>query len=231
MNGSQLFLYLRLLLLMNDNDEILWMGIIKGDTEMFRFLYRKYYPILLFIGLKEIKDADLVKDAIQQQFLYLWEKRETIQLAKNVRSYLITSFLRRLAADRKRSANVNNLEVVWNHLYEDHLPTPEENLILKDNQRVQNKLLMEHMNSLPKRQKELIILKYYEGFTYEEIVKKTGLTHRTVYNTIHEALKQMKQSLEVGRNSHRSALSILQTLFVTSLFLLHHFLFYFSYFI
>ncbi len=59
---------------MNDHDEILWKGIMKGDREMFLALYRKYYHSLLFIGLKEIKDPHLVKDAIQQQFVPMGKK-------------------------------------------------------------------------------------------------------------------------------------------------------------
>ncbi|GAC1442100.1 MAG: RNA polymerase sigma-70 factor [Sediminibacterium sp.] len=178
------------------NDEILWRGIMEGDREMFLSLYRKYYHSLLFIGLKEIKDAHLVKDAIQQQFLYLWEKRETIQPAKNVRAYLITSFLRKLSADWKKSEKTNNLQVAWNNLSEEPLPTPEEKLIIKDEQQQLCKLLMSRINALPARQKELIMLKFYEGLTYEEIVQKTSLTHRTVYNKIHEALKKLKLELK-----------------------------------
>ena len=74
------------------NDEEMWSGIMEGNKEMFLLLYRKYYHSLLFIGLKQYKDADLVKDAIQQQFLYLWEKRSGLQKAENVRAYLFISF-------------------------------------------------------------------------------------------------------------------------------------------
>ena len=86
-----------------DNDNNLWQGLKQGDKEMFLALYKKYYHTLLFIGLKEVKDAHLVKDVIQQLFLYLWEKRETIQDARDVKSYLITSFLRKLTADWKKN--------------------------------------------------------------------------------------------------------------------------------
>ena len=77
------------------SDETMWKGLMEGDKEMFLALYREYYHCLLFIGLKQLKDAGLVKDAIQQQFLYLWEKRAGLQMAHNVRSYLISSFLKR----------------------------------------------------------------------------------------------------------------------------------------
>ena len=198
------------------NDETLWKGLMKGDKEMFLALYRKYYHSLLFIGLKEIKDASLVKDAIQQQFLYLWEKRETIHEAKNVKSYLITSFLRKLTSDWKKLEKTGNLQVAWSNHSEEPLPTPEESLIVKDGQRQLYKLLMYHINALPARQKELVILKFYEGLTYEEIVQKTGLAHRSVYNKIHEALKKLKLELEKEHSSYGKALSVMLSVLIAS---------------
>lgn len=183
-----------------NNDDNLWLGLKQGDKEMFLALYKKYYHTLLFIGLKEMKDAQLVKDTIQQLFLYLWEKRETIQVANNVKSYLVTSFLRKLTADWKKSGKVSNLQVVWNNYSEDTQPTPEEKMIIKDEQHHLFKLLMSHINELPNRQRELIVLKFYEGLTYEEIVQQTGLSHRTVYNKIHEALKKLK--LDIVKSQH-----------------------------
>lgn len=199
-----------------NNDETLWKGIKLGDKEMFLDLYRKYYHTLFFIGLKEVKDADLVKDAIQQQFLYLWEKKDTIQVAKNVKAYIIVSFLRKLTADWKRSGKAGHLEVAWNNQPEEPQPTPEENLIKKDEQQHLSKLLINHINALPVRQKELIILKFYEGFTYDEIVLKTGLTHRTVYNKIHEALKKLKLDIDRGQHSYSAALSNILLAFLAS---------------
>ncbi len=193
------------------NDETLWKGLKQGDKEMFLTLYKKYYPDLLFIGLNEIKNAQLVKDAIQQLFLYLWEKRLTIEVAKNVRNYIITSFLRRLTCDWKKSGREGSLHVVWNSHSEDPQPNPELNLIRKDEQNHLSKILLEHINILPNRQRELIVLKFYEGLSYEEIVQRTGLSHRTVYNKIHEALKRLKLDISTSQYAHKAALLLLIT--------------------
>ena len=194
------------------NDDTLWLGLKQGDKEMFLALYKKYYHPLLFIGLKEMKDAQLVKDTIQQLFLYLWEKRETIQEANNVKSYLVTSFLRKLTADWKKSKQAGVLQVVWNsHPDEDQQPNPEEKLIRKDEQSHLFKLLMDRINELPNRQKELIVLKFYEGLTYEEIVQRTGLSHRTVYNKIHEGLKKLKLDMAASQYPRSAALLMLIT--------------------
>ncbi len=182
------------------SDETLWEGMLRGDQDMFLLLYNRYYHALLFVGMKEIRDAQLVKDTIQQILLYLWEKRDTIQRANNVKAYLITSFLRKLSADWKKTGKVSNLQVVYSQYAEDTAPTPEEDLIRKDEQQHQFKHLLEYINELPSRQKELLYLRYYEGLSYEEIVQQTGLTHRTVYNKIHEALKKLR--LDIVNTEH-----------------------------
>jgi RNA polymerase sigma-70 factor (ECF subfamily) len=173
---------------------------------MFLALYKKYYHTLLFIGMKEMKDAQLVKDTIQQLFLYLWEKRETIQEASNVKCYLVTSFLRKLSSDWKKSQRAGVLQVVWNSYPEDLQPNPEEKLIRKDEQGHLFKMLKERMNELPNRQKELIELRFYEGLSYEEIVQRTGLSHRTVYNKIHEGLKRLKLDITKSQIPRSAAL-------------------------
>jgi len=198
-----------------DNDQILWNGLQKGDKEMLLALYKKYYHSLLFIGLKEIKDAQVVKDTIQQLFLNLWEKRTSIEEARNIRTYIITSFLRKLNYDWKRSGKTGSLQVIWNNFSKDPQPNPEEGLIRKDEQYHSFKLLMQHINELPNRQRELIVLKFYEGLSYDEIVQRTGLSHRTVYNKIHEGLKKLKLDLATTQDARKRALSSLIT-FLTS---------------
>lgn len=188
-------------------DEEMWHGMLQGNQELFLALYNKYYHTLLFIGLKELRDANLVKDAIQQLFLTLWEKRGNIRTANNVKSYLVTSFLRRLSEDWKKSTRVTSLQVVGSDYAAGYPATPEESLIKKDEQHRTFELLQTYLNDLPARQRELIFMKFYEGLSYDEIVQQTGLSHRTVYNKIHEALKKLK--LEI--NDSHDARTIMRT--------------------
>ena len=194
------------------SDEIMWKGLMESDKEMFLALYREYYHCLLFIGLKQFKDADLVKDAIQQQFLYLWEKRASLQMAHNVRSYLISSFLRRLNVYIKKNKRAMGLKEEDVSQFMNAAMTPEENMIAKDGQKYLNQLLMNRINSLPPREKELVILKFYQGLSYNKIVEKTGLTHRTVYNKIHDALKTLKSNMESEKVSYNIAISHVLTI-------------------
>jgi len=202
------------------SDETIWKGLMEGDKGMFLALYREYYHCLLFIGLKQFKDADLVKDAIQQQFLYLWEKRTSLQMAHNVRTYLITSFLRRLSDYSKKDKRAAGLRDEDIDQFINTAMTPEENMIAKDGQKYLNQFLMDRINSLPPREKELVILKFYQGLSYNEIVEETGLAHRTVYNKIHEALKALKLNMESENISYNIAISHVLTVILAALLIL-----------
>jgi RNA polymerase sigma factor (sigma-70 family) len=199
-----------------NNDNNLWSGLKQGDKEMFLALYKKYYHTLLFIGLKEMKDAQLVKDTIQQLFLYLWEKRETIDQARDIKSYIVSSFLRKLTVDWKKTKQAGQLQAVSNNYTKDPQPNPEEKLIKKDEQSHLFKLLMDRINELPNRQKELIVLRFYEGLNYEEIVQRTGLSHRTVYNKIHEGLKKLKLDMDTNQYSRSAAFISLITVLASA---------------
>src|SRR6185295_718162 len=117
----------------------------------------------------------------QQQFLYFWESRSSLRVARNVRSYIIISFLRRLTNDWLKARRTVNLEVAWSRKEEEDLSetSAEEALIRKTSDDTIRKDLSLIINALPARQRELILLKFYEGLSYDEIARKTGLTRRT----------------------------------------------------
>ncbi len=178
-------------------DNRCWSRLLEGDREALFELYSRYYHSLLFIGLKHIHDSDLVKDVIQQQFLYFWEKRTGLLPARNVKSYIIISFLRRLTSDWVRSRKTVSLEVAWSRKEEEEFCelSCEELLILKDGHDSICRNLAQIINSLPARQRELIQLRFYDGLGYDAIAEKTGLAHRTIYNKIHEALARIREGL------------------------------------
>lgn len=197
------------------SDEILWDGLLRGDQEMFMSLYKKYYHTLFFLGLREIKDANLVKDTIHQVFLYIWEKRNSLHSAKNVKSYLIISFLRKLSDDWKKAGRISSLQLVHSEYSEDATSTPEEALIRKDEQQQQVRQLLDSINELPSRQRELIQLRFYEGLSIDAIVQQTGLSHRTVYNKIFEALKKMRADIVHGRRKSASFLLLFSVITIS----------------
>ncbi len=177
-----------------NSDEDLWESLLTSDKDALYQLYTRFYQPLLFFGLKYKADTPFVKDAINQLFLYIWEKRDRLHVARNVRNYLYTS-LRRLLAKQ----GLQEMYVPTDLLEEEGQPVvpSREDTWIDEQELAQRSLLMAAaINKLPPRLRQLLLMKYYENLSYEEIADKTGLSLRTIYNKIHEAITRLRQDLE-----------------------------------
>lgn len=177
-----------------NSDEDLWESLLTSDKDALYQLYTRFYQPLLFFGLKYKADAPFVKDAINQLFLYIWEKRDRLHVARNVRNYLYTS-LRRLLARQ----GLQEMYVPTDLLEEEGQPLvpSREDTWIDEQELAQRSLLMAAaINKLPPRLRQLLLMKYYENLSYEEIADKTSLSLRTIYNKIHEAITRLRQDLE-----------------------------------
>jgi len=181
---------------MNLDHSALWEAFVAGDNEAFRMLYRLCYPQLMAFGRKRTQDVERIKDAINQTFAYFWEKRESLSRVTAVRSYIYTSFSRKLSG----LADVNEgLVVPVEGLTDepgDFQASPEHLLIRRREESTLQQHIALAISKLSPRKRELIRLRYYEGLGYEEICRKTGLSSRTVYNKLHESVQFLKAELQ-----------------------------------
>jgi RNA polymerase sigma-70 factor (ECF subfamily) len=177
----------------NGSQKSLWNELRNGSEEALYELYKEFYPKLFLNGLKICKDPELTKDCINQVFLYFWEKHDKLGVANNVGGYIFTSFKRHLLSAKKSGAKYFHSEE--KAFPSDELTSPShEDFLIEDQENQElKKQVMTAVGKLGKRKQELLKLRFYEGLGYEEIAEKTGLSKRTIYNKIHEALKTLRQ--------------------------------------
>ncbi len=180
---------------MNSDHSALWNAFISGDDEAFRHLYRLCYPELIAFGKKRSQDAERIKDAINQTFAYFWEKRHSLDKVTAARSYIYTSFSRKLSglSDPSKGQVIPIDFIQYDPA--DMLVSPEALLIgRKEASKLQQHIALA-ISKLSARKRELIRLRYYEGLGHEEICRKTGLSSRTVYNKLYESVQFLKAEL------------------------------------
>jgi len=125
--------------------------------------------------LKGISDEDLARDVVQESFTRLWERHREVESEK-AKSYLFTTAYHAMIDTIRREKRHTRLKDC--HTSDIMTETPGIDL---------NELLNEAVDRLPEIQKSVILLRDYEGYTYQEIGQITGLNESQVKVYIYRA--------------------------------------------
>ena len=133
--------------------------------------------------LKSTRQVEDARDLVQSSFEKLWEHRAEVNALKS-KSYLFTiGYHKMIDLNRKNS----RME------FRESLPDLSGNGI-ESSQRLKE-VLEKALNRLNERQRSLVLLKDYEGYSYEEIAEITDLNITQVKVTLHRARLILKEWL------------------------------------
>ena len=133
--------------------------------------------------LKNLRNEEDARDVVQTAFEKIWIHRDEVDASKS-KSYLFTVAYRQMI-DHIRKVKRIQLKEEFN-----------------ENVKVQNKpannlkkILDEALARLSETQRTLVLLKDYEGYSYEEIGQITNLSESQVKVYLHRARVQLKEYL------------------------------------
>jgi RNA polymerase sigma factor (sigma-70 family) len=173
----------------------LWDAFRQGEEQAFTALFLAHYDALYNYGVKLVDDEELVRDSMQELFQKLWERRASLEAVETVKPYLFKA-LRHRISDTIKIANRRTARQQSYHEEEFELVyTPDDFVLSEQLSSTQNAQLLALLNELPKRQREVLYLKYFDGFSYEKISEVMGLTAQSVRNLVYRAIKTLKELL------------------------------------
>ncbi|MGA0555950.1 RNA polymerase sigma factor [Larkinella sp. VNQ87] len=171
-------------------DPDLWEQVRQGDESAFEELIRRFYRPLYHYGLKFTRDADLLKDGIQDLFVELWAYRRNIVQTEYVRVYLFKSLRRKLYRDALRRGGTESLDDgFFEHEYTESF---EEELIRTELSAYQRSRLDTLLQTLTERQQEAIHLKFFAALPNDKIAEVMGLSYQSVANLLHRAVNKLR---------------------------------------
>ncbi len=143
---------------------------------VYRFIFKN-------LGHKE--DA---KDVVQTAFEKLWINRAQVDNNRS-KSFLFTVAYHQMIDHIRKSKRIS--------LKEEH--NIDGGITYQSNNNLK-KILDEALQKLGETQRSLVLLKDYEGYSYEEIGKITGLSQSQVKVYLHRARLQLKNYLVKSEN-------------------------------
>ena len=133
--------------------------------------------------LKSLRDTETARDVVQESFLRLWENRQAVVPGKE-KSYLFT-IAYRLLIDQVRHRD----------RYAGSEPLRNQSNGSEGGYNNLDQVLSKALDTLNDQQRNLILLRDYEGYSYREIGEMTGLTEAQVKVYIFRARVTLKEKI------------------------------------
>ena len=159
------------------------------DEQQFNQSVNLYADRVYRFVLKNLGHAEDAKDVVQSSFEKLWKNRTQVDPAK-IKSFLFTIAYHQMIDLIRKNKRIS--------LKDDF---GEEALgVYKAPQTQAKKILDQALERLNETQKSLVMLKDYEGYSYEEIGEITGLNPSQVKVYLHRARTHLRNYLVSPQN-------------------------------
>lgn len=166
----------------------LWHRSRAGDKAAFCQLTESQRPILLNYAGNFTRDRELAKDLVQDLFLGIWESRHSLDL-QVITIYLLRALRNRLLDHLRTESRFTDVGE------EEGIPDDfliENHLILTEDQSDTRTRLREAIARLPRRQQEVLFLRFYQGMDNDRIAEVMEINRQSVANHLYKALQALK---------------------------------------
>ena len=159
-------------------------------AEKVEVLFRKYYAALCKSLYKVLRDATIAEDIVQEVFLKVWEKRESLQMDEAVQSYLYRSCYNtalNFLKQQKRNTDIDSLE-----LSVAGADTAEKDLSFLEAEAE----ILKAIDALPPKTKLVFSLSRFEELSYKEIAERLDISVKSVEKHMGIALQRLRENLK-----------------------------------
>lgn len=154
-----------------------------GDVNSFGKLYEHYYRTMVWLAYSILNDYDLAEDSAQETFVYACDELAGLRRPDKFGSWL-AAICRNVACRKVRQMN---REVTLN---DPHVS------IEKSSNHGSERAIKEAISSLQQMYREIIVLYYYDGMSYEQIESLLGISRSKVKGRLFAARQKIGRYLQ-----------------------------------
>jgi len=179
----------------SEKDLKIWNAFRQGSREALDYIFKQNASSLFAYGTRFTKDQELVLDCIQDLFVELWNRRQSLSETNSIRFYLLKGLRRRVARTMNGAKRLEAIADDAQYLEEKMNFSVEHFLVLQETDQSRKAGLKRAMESLTKRQRESIYLKFFQGLNNEAIASVMNLSEPSVSTLVSQSIKALRLAL------------------------------------
>lgn len=162
-----------------------------GDEKGFSEIYERYWALLYRHAYKLLKDETQAQDIVQEVFVNLWDKIDSLDLQSSVNAYLY-------AAVRNKVLNVIQREKYQRRYMDSIIHFIERSEAVTDH-KLREKMLQEKIEKevahLPEKMRHVFEMSRVHHLSYKEIAQELHLSDKTVKKQVSNAIRILRFKL------------------------------------
>jgi RNA polymerase sigma-70 factor (ECF subfamily) len=156
-----------------------------GDPTAFDALYHRYKGWVVSLATRFTGNPDQALDVLQETFLYLLSKFPGFRLTSRLTTFLYPAVKNLSIAARRKTARLASADAAIDHL---PAPTPAE-----------HNELATVVAALPETHREVVLMRFVDGLSLEEIATALSIPLGTVKSRLHNALHALRADPRVQK--------------------------------
>lgn len=161
-----------------------------GDVPSFEAFFRDYQKVVFHNAYLITGNRQDAEDVLQDVFASVWKSRHTFDPEKGK----LSTWLHRITVNecmRKKRKSLQGMDIDEIDLPDAGKSTEEQVMLRFDRER-----LVKAINSLDVRLRAVLVLRYFNDLSYEEIAAVVGIPVGTVKSRINHGLKALRSRLD-----------------------------------
>jgi RNA polymerase sigma-70 factor (ECF subfamily) len=163
--------------------------VLKGDRQAYAMLVDAYKSPIYNLAYRMTGSSDDADDLTQETFIRAYQYLWRYDTRRKFFTWLYTLALNLIRSHFKKNKYNKSSEELSAHLLADKNPSPETELI--ETQEISVYLLR-----LEDESRALLIMKFHQGLTFEEIAQITGKSLSAVKMSIYRGLESIKKMMK-----------------------------------
>jgi RNA polymerase sigma-70 factor (ECF subfamily) len=167
-----------------------------GDVAAFEMLFRQYEKLVYRTAYLITGSKETAEDALQEVFVSVWKSRHTYNSSKGK----LSTWLHRITVNQCSKKKPGKTPIIVS-LEEEGIDLPDMNHS-QPNEVLVNKLeydkLLRAMDALDTKHRSVLVLRYFNDLSYQEIGKVLEIPLGTVKSRLNKSLQYLKEQMSPG---------------------------------
>jgi RNA polymerase sigma-70 factor (ECF subfamily) len=169
-------------------------GILRGDEDALRGLYREFGPVGYGLALRVTRDPHLAQDVVQEAFTDVWSSAAGFDPTRSSVRAWVLMLVHRRAVDRvRREQSERSRGTAWMARRHEREHDQVADVV---ELRAEHRRVRAAMDGLTPLQRESLELAYHGGLTHTQVAAHLDIPVGTAKTRIRDALRSLRTALE-----------------------------------